>query len=323
MARIHTIDFWSGAEFDWRRVQAASDLKALLRPHEDALIAAMMAAGGPAQLVADRIGDFLARPNVTLDPGSGPFVRVWLEAALSAAAGPMSLPALAALLATVVLDLHNVEALSAHWERFHPSLITLPEPARAAYFNAFRELMLTANLQLDPALETDFCLSRLANEVCAPLQAIAAKATVSELVAISQADFGQGADRHLRRLIEVVETGSSAVPQTDSWYPLEVVQLVSHVPGKEGWLVSTAVVLVTAVRKNDCSGDGEFRWFRQNAIYRALDPGPRDAILEAIRHLYQDGVDFALTVCFDTVDSGPASLLPPEAGAVLPDQPVL
>jgi hypothetical protein len=318
MALIRSLGGWTGVEFDWRRAQAASDLKALLHPHAKGLIAAMQARGGPEDLIFDRVEDFLDRPALTLDPDYGPFSRLWREEALEATSGDEALPLVTALLANALLDLRRAADLAPLWQRFHAQLQALPPAPRAAIFCAFREVLLNSDLRLDPALETDFCQSQTTDAVCAPLQAIAARTTVSELQAISLADYGQEADRHLKRLIEVIEREGCVIPETDAWYPLEVVQLVSHVPHSLGWLVSTAVVLVTAVRLDDCWSDAQFRWFRQAPVYRALEPETGKAVMDAIRHIYQASLDFALTETYDTADNGGSRLLPPERAVLLP-----
>lgn len=303
----HVAESWT-----LRRVQAASDLKALVAPHRAALIAAMVAAGGPPGLITDRIGGFLDRPGLTLDPDHGPFVRGWLDAALQNPSLPPMLlqPALAAAFAATILDLRDPFAMLAFWQAHHTQITAYPASQRAAFICALRELLFNSNAEIDPPLDLAHCLSIPREAVCQPLRDIAQTASKSQLHAIAAADYHDSVERHLAALIDVIATKDGVIDTTTdgAWYPLEVVQLRSHCPDEEGHLVATAVVLITAVHNGDANSDAEFRWSRQHAHYLSLPPAPSDAIIAAMRYCYECDMNFNHTAAYDPADS---LLIPP------------
>jgi hypothetical protein len=307
-AYVKRSDFRSAPEWTWRKVQAAADLKALVRGAE--LIEAMVHAGGPAELVAERMTAFLENPSQTLESDNAPSMGGWLTAVLERASTPTPLmqTAMAAAFASTLLEWWSPDDVVALWAKHHAQITAYPSRERAAFINALRELLYVADVEVEPPLDLAHCLSATLAEVCAHLRAIAQGATESELRAISEADYGHKAEEHLAALISVVRNRGGVIDMESdgAWFPLEVVQLRSHGPDEVAHLVATAVVLLTAVHNDDNCSDAEFRWFRQHDHYRTLPSRERDAIIAAMRYCYEKDVNFAQTESFKSL----AKLLP-------------
>ena len=278
----------------FRVVQAASELKSLLRPFERDLVLQLGRVGVSETDAADRIGDFLERPLLTFVPDKENDVRDRLENLLriEGAFDPHLLPVLGLWVADVLLsgrDGTSTPTIRKEWRTF---LLRLPRAEKAVYMNAFREVGSYGYDLLDPQVEPSDSLSEDRESVSAPLRAIAKAATEEELRAISVADRGDQAESHYEKLVEVIWKRGCIVSPDDSWTPLETIQLCSHTPGNAGYLVAFVVLLVTSIANGDNYSDIEFRWERQYSELGDLPPHLRDPILAGIRHIYESDAEW-------------------------------
>lgn len=106
---------------------------------------------------------------------------------------------------------------------------------------------------------------------------------------VAQADYGYRADEHEAALLHMRDIGFTNIPLKERWLPMEVLELVSHVPRDFGHLPCLAVVMLDAVRNHDAYGASSFRWENQHAHLLALPDHMRDPICAAFRFLYENG----------------------------------
>lgn len=298
----------------FRAVQAAADLKALLRRSESDLrgrLAELLPAGKAERNLLE---DFVGGPLIALEPEDSRDVRDGLEERLmaSAAPDPHLLPLLGLWLANLLLSGCDGTAAPDVWARWRRRLHQSPRFEKASYMNGFREVGPYGYDRLDPLIEPSDCLSEDRETVLAPLRAIAEAATEEELWAISAADRGEQADLHYEKLTEVVREGGSVVPPGDAWIPLESIELRSQTPGTTGHSVAFAVLLVTSIHNDDAHGAIEFRWERQYAELRDLPGHIRDAVLAGVRHLYEANPEWEPTPWRNRKPFDPAMLIPPQ-----------
>jgi hypothetical protein len=181
--------------------------------------------------------------------------------------------------------------------------------ARAAQCAAAR------NLVRDDALPTrDDKTTVDERKVSRRLVEIAQSASEEEIVHIARADYGCGCETHLPALRQVIWQQDCVFRDDQGWYPSEVVELVSHVPGETGFAVATAVLLNHCIHKGDLQASTDFRWENNAEAYLALPPPLRDAIIAGFRTIYEtdDGWAPYYSALFDPADNR-AVLLPPPA----------
>lgn len=140
---------------------------------------------------------------------------------------------------------------------------------------------------------------------------IARAATEEDLLHIAGADYGCGRDRHLASLRKVISDQACVFTEAQGWYPSEVVELVSHVPGEPGFAVATAILLNHCIHAGDLQGGTDFRWEHNATAYLAMPPGLRDPILAGFRAIYEydDGWSPYFSALFDCA-ANRAVLLP-------------
>ncbi|MGV8952415.1 MAG: hypothetical protein ACOH2M_15015, partial [Cypionkella sp.] len=78
----------------------------------------------------------------------------------------------------------------------------------------------------------------------------------------------------------------------DARYPALVVEQTAVLPKRAGFEGSTAILLLNALQSGDAAGWFAQRWPVQGAVYCALQPSRRDAILGGVRFLYESDRDF-------------------------------
>lgn len=122
---------------------------------------------------------------------------------------------------------------------------------------------------------------------------IARAATEAEILHIARADYGCGSDRHLPSLRQVIFDQACVFTETQGWYPSEVVELVSHVPGQPGFAVATAILLNHCIHKGDLQGSTDFRWENNAAAYLALPAPLRAPILAGFRAICEADAGWA------------------------------
>ena len=163
---------------------------------------------------------------------------------------------------------------------------------RAALANGLRRAGELGLLVLDrPPGDADG-LTRTKEAVVVPLLRMARAMTVADLLAVAQADRGQDVERHLAALRQITLPMEGVFPAGETWFGVEVVELVSHVPGSVGHAGCTAILLLNAVATGDCMGWFDFRWIRQWPQYLALPPASREPVLAGLRYLYESDPTF-------------------------------
>jgi len=124
--------------------------------------------------------------------------------------------------------------------------------------------------------------------VITPLADLARSATEEDIRAIAIADLGAfqiETDHALRALLADPEC---RMPEKgDRWHPAEGLSLTSHSPGKPGFLVSTALMLVDDIHHDGGYDFSEFRWQRRHSVYQDLPEPWRTPILCGFRHMME------------------------------------
>ena len=196
-------------------------------------------------------------------------------------------PALAALLHLSIEVGEADPVLAGLWQRHRRAIATAPAPIRAALMQGVLHLRDLGLLDLADAPGPADLVTTPLRQLAPPLIAIARRMTPEERDHVARADYGCDAARHRAALEVLLAHPEVAYPPGEFWYPAEVVELVSHVPGQPGHVPCLAIVLLDALRTGDQRGDAEFRLQQQFAEIAGLDPPVRDAFFAAFRHLYE------------------------------------
>ncbi len=214
------------------------------------------------------------------------------------------------LLANSLQGGQGQEDLYWHWDAFAEQYALADPPRRAAIILGFHAMVATGRLpeshvHLTPVSGVDI------GRVRADLRAIAEGATEASLAAIADADHGGRSAQTLDALRAVIGQQGCVLAAGQDWIPSEVVALAAEDPAHPGHLVATAILLVTALARGDVHGGFSRRWEQQAAIYDALPPAPRWAVLSGVRYLYETDPGFAPypKALFDPAEH-PARLIP-------------
>ncbi|KMK68495.1 hypothetical protein [Puniceibacterium sp. IMCC21224] len=135
-------------------------------------------------------------------------------------------------------------------------------------------------------------LTRSADLILPKLCAIARTMDLPTRKSVAAADYGDRTGRQLEALETVLADDTCLFPIDDSWYPSEVVELVSYEQNAPGFVPCTALLIANAIQGRDNAGWFEFRWRRLAAEYNILPKSTRDPFLAGLRYLYETGEDF-------------------------------
>lgn len=196
------------------------------------------------------------------------------------------------LLADLLQGGQPAPLLTEVWAEARARLRDWPDTLRAAAGNGLRRGVELGLLALNPPPGDADCLTRPVAVIAAELVRIARSMNPNELLAVAQADRGQDVQQHLAALRHVIGERDGMFPEGENWYPAEVVELVSHVPGRPGHEGCTAILLLNAFATLDGMGWFDFRWVWQWPAYCGLRPSARDPILAGLRYLYEANRDF-------------------------------
>ena len=201
--------------------------------------------------------------------------------------------ATAALLADRMRSTAAPDDLSWHFEAHAATYRGLPAPARAAIFTGYHLLSRMGRIRLDADIALSDRQTRTSAEVHAALVALARRLTPDKRRSVARADGPGAAARHAAALDAVLALPDAALPEGAArWYPGEVLDLTSLLPGASGFVEATALVLADHLRRAG-SGDmarctaAEFLWLQMAGSYRDLPEPGRGAILAGYRHLYE------------------------------------
>ncbi|WP_372573212.1 hypothetical protein [Ruegeria jejuensis] len=173
------------------------------------------------------------------------------------------------------------------WDAFATRYQRADAPTRAAIMNGLdqgRKYSLVSD-KVRPSIPD--CTTKPVHDVVRPLLQLAKSLTEEEREWIANADYGEDVKTHLRALNELLETGDCIYPPGETWFPAEVVELVSHGDENPGFVGCTALVLINAIADNDCRANADFRWKSHRISYSSLAPSQRCAIQGGFRHLYE------------------------------------
>lgn len=173
-------------------------------------------------------------------------------------------------------------------------LIEVPRPVRAAILRGVDALQVAAAgaARAETFLPEATRLTRSADQILPHLCKIARGMDAPTRETVAAADYGSDQDKHLSALTEVLAHETCLFPINQSWYPGEVVELVSQVRDSPGFVPCTALLLANALQSPGSSGLFEFRWSHLAAAYIDLPDSARPAILAGLRFLYEDGAEF-------------------------------
>ncbi|HMS96292.1 MAG TPA: hypothetical protein PKA03_13940 [Tabrizicola sp.] len=170
---------------------------------------------------------------------------------------------------------------------YRNDFLAQPARIRAALMNGFDMLCLRGYCALTCRPAAKDCVTHIFTDLEPHLIALAREMTPAEIGHVSRADYGNGAARHQSALQALLADPACAFPPGEAWYPAEVVELVSHVPGSPGHVPCMALVLLDAIRTGDLHGNAEFRLGAQFDELLALPRPARDVFLATFRHLYE------------------------------------
>lgn len=224
--------------------------------------------------------DLLSVPGALARPGSGPDV-------LSERHGSRLWAAVAAMIAAALTQGRIDPLLADLWAAKADHLRRAPPRIRAALMNGVQRLADLGLLALPDRPSPAELLTMPLQGLAPPLIAIARRMAPDERDHVAHADYGNDSARHRAALERLLDDPALAYPDGDAWYPAEVVELVSHVPGQPGHVPCLAIVLLDALRTGDAQGNAEFRLGQQAAAIAALAPPVRDTFHAAFRHLYE------------------------------------
>jgi hypothetical protein len=218
-------------------------------------------------------------------------------AAFDSEAAPDRVWAAAAQLLWTALTFGEVDPFLADiWDQRRSTLLAAPPQVRAALMQGFR---LLRDHRLAEGIEppTPCELVTLPwQEVETGLIRIGRQMTPAEMDHVARADYGCDVARHRAALQALLDDPQLAYPEGEVWYPAEVVELVSHVPGQPGHVPCLAIVLLNAVRTEDDRGEADYRMANQYAAIAELAPKVKDPFFAAFRHLYESNVHWTSQV---------------------------
>lgn len=144
--------------------------------------------------------------------------------------------------------------------------------------------------------------------VMTPLANLARTATEEDIRAIATADLGVfqlETDHAMRALLA---DPLCRMPESDRWHPGEGLSLTSYSPGKPGFLVSTALILIDDIHHEGRFDHSEFRWKKRHTAYQDLPEPWRGPILRGFRHVMELFSPFDWeTVGFLDLSQGPSA----------------
>lgn len=196
------------------------------------------------------------------------------------------------------------------WAKAAVELRGWPDTLRAAVAHGLvraRELGLVEMDPLDPALG----VTRGADEIAGHLLQIARSTRRDEWRVVAAGDYGNDVERHHAALLDCIGKRDGLFEPGEVWFPSEVVELSSLIPGAPGHAGCTALLLLNALHRGDGQGWFDERWAGLGAAYSALKPSQRDPILAGIRHLYETDEHFMGNSTVDFSAAGGAGLAIP------------
>ncbi|MCU0902759.1 MAG: hypothetical protein MUE83_02655 [Tabrizicola sp.] len=219
------------------------------------------------------------------------------SAALDRAAAPDRVWAATAQLLWSALTFGEVDpVLSDVWDQRRSTLLLASPQVRAALMHGYR---LLGDHRLAGGIDTlaaEALITLPRQDVEAALIRIGRQMTADDMNHVARADYGCDAARHRAALQILLEDPHLAYPDGEVWYPAEVVEVVSHVPGQPGHVPCLAIVLLNAVRTDDDRGEADYRLANQCDAIVALDPKVKDPFFAAFRYLYERNVHWTSQV---------------------------
>ncbi len=173
------------------------------------------------------------------------------------------------------------------WLAYRQDLLTQPAPIRAALMNGFDHLRRRGLVaETCQPLPEDCITHPRADLEQAPI-ALARQMTPAEVDHTARPDYGNDAAQHRAALATLLADTRVTYLPGEFWYPAEVVELVSHVPGAPGHVPCLAIILLDALRTGDLHGSAGFQLQNQFAEILALPQPARSVLLAAFRHIYE------------------------------------
>lgn len=166
-----------------------------------------------------------------------------------------------------------------------------PAKLRAAVVRGVVRARELGVIEIDPP-DPSLGITRQADEIAEHLLQIARSMRRDEIQAVANADYGNDVERHQAALLDCIGRRDGIFEASEYWFPSEVVELSSLIPGEPGHAGCTALLLLNALHRGDEQGWFDERWVGQGAAYSALKPSQRDPILAGIRHLYETDEHF-------------------------------
>jgi hypothetical protein len=219
--------------------------------------------------------------------GNHPSVDIWTTA-LDICAEPVRVwAAIASILRDEIMVRKGDPALDVIWRERIASIRTAPPQVRAALMNGFDYLRALNLTPEDCSPSPEDLISHPKDRIEAALISIARRMTPEELDHVARADYGCDAVRHRAALVELLHTDDLSYPPGEVWFPAEVVELVSHVPGQLGHIPCLAIILLDALRNGDWQDNASYRFANQFVEIDRLAEEVRKPFFAAFRHLYE------------------------------------
>lgn len=148
-----------------------------------------------------------------------------------------------------------------------------------------RAAVVNGAMWLGAVPEAADCVTRGKAEIAEALVRVARSMRRDELYAVAERGANLSAD--FAALMEGIGQRDGIM----SGAALEVVELGARLPKQVGYEGCTAILLLNALHQGEGRGFAA-RWQEQGAVYCALQPSRRDAILSALRYFYETDPEF-------------------------------
>lgn len=200
--------------------------------------------------------------------------------------------AIALLLSDQLQGGRGIEEPDHGWGLLQEPIQAISLPRKPAILRGYDRLFKFSNqFDVSAIKATDFLTMTLENTKEA-LTRLFENPTVAELEFISRADYARESQKHLSALKKVIFHQNGKMNEAESWYPSEVIELISHVPSNWGFTTCTALLLYNDLDIGDSFYGTDFRWANNAQKYLTMDEPAQRIIVNGFRYLFESDQDW-------------------------------
>ncbi|GFE49524.1 hypothetical protein So717_12770 [Roseobacter cerasinus] len=202
------------------------------------------------------------------------------------------LAATALLLADRLQGGAGADDLYWNWDAFAGHYRKGPAPVRAAVLHGFRLAHATRRVNLEHPPEGRGLYTYDAADLQRFLTLVARSLSPVQRDHVCRSAPADTRAVHRTALDNCLD-GSCRLSDYGTWFPREVVEMVSLQPEHVGFAPATALLLLDCIATRDAEGRMAFRWAELAPHYVQMTSKARGAILAGVRHLYETSPDWA------------------------------